>query len=643
MNNRFGLGAKLALLILSGTTVIFTAAFCYNYYSSKEIILHDVRENARSLAHATARKIETILLPVEKVPLSLATALETFSIDSGVINGLLTKTIANNSEIFGTAIAFEPYGFDPQQYFFAPYCYRDNGQPTLSYLGSDDYRYFIMDWYLLPRELKRPVWSEPYYDEGGGNIIMSTYSVPFYRPVDGQRRIWGIATADVSLMWLEKIVGAVNICRTGYAFLISQNGVIVTHRDKNLIMRESLFSLAEASGDNALRRIGRDMVRGGEGFVPIADPVNGKRSWMYYAALPSAGWSLGVIFPEDELFVAIQSLTNKAVIIGLSGILILALIIVFISSKITRPLRTLALTTSEIARGNLDVNVPAARSRDEIGQLANSFSDMRVALKEYIENLAVTTAAKERIESELKIAATIQMSFLPKRFPPFPDQPAFDIYAMLVPAKQVGGDLYDFCMLDERHLFIAVGDVSDKGVPAALFMAVTKTLLKGMAELDTDLADVLDRVNRELCIDNESMMFVTLFCAVLDIETGVLTYSNAGHNPPLILRHTGEPEWLQLPKGIVLGTFEDAVYSTQQITLHPDDCILAYTDGVTEAMDRDNNLYSEERLYATAETYFNGSAEAIISRVMESVSSFSGGIDQSDDITLLAVTYKGRT
>jgi len=308
------------------------------------------------------------------VPRSLAIGLENFDMGKTEVNGLLQATVKANTEIFGAAIAFEPYAFDPKQYYYCTYSYRDDAGIALDYLGSEAYRYFLRDWYQIPRELGRPVWSEPYFDEGGGNIIMSTYSVPFYRRVQGERLLWGIATADVSLMWLDEVVGAVNICRTGYAFLISQNGYIVTHRDKGLIMRESIFSLAEAKGDDALRRIGRDMVRGEEGFVPLTDPVSGKRSWMYYTGLPSVGWSLGIIFPEDELFETIRKLTNKTVIIAMSGILLLAMVIIVVSGNITRPLRMLALTTAEIARGNLDISVPQTQSRDEIGRLSNSFS-----------------------------------------------------------------------------------------------------------------------------------------------------------------------------------------------------------------------------------------------------------------------------
>jgi sigma-B regulation protein RsbU (phosphoserine phosphatase) len=304
-------------------------------------------------------------------------------------------------------------------------------------------------------------------------------------------------------------------------------------------------------------------------------------------------------------------------------------------------LRFLAHKTTEIARGNLDIELPLVKSRDEVGELSRSFENMRVSLKEYIANLAETTAVKERIESELKIAHSIQMSFLPKEFPPFPEKGEFEIYAMIEPAKEVGGDLYDFFLLNEDNLFFSIGDVSDKGVPAALFMAVTKTLMKSIAKYGIEPSDILTKLNSELCKENESMMFVTIFCGILNCKTGELTYSNAGHNPPLIIHSDQRTEWLHVPKGLVLGAIEDAGYKTERTLLYPGDTLFLYTDGVTEAMNSSKNIYSDRRLQGTVEKGTVTAAESLVEYVMRSVKDFSGSETQSDDITILAVHFKG--
>jgi sigma-B regulation protein RsbU (phosphoserine phosphatase) len=309
--------------------------------------------------------------------------------------------------------------------------------------------------------------------------------------------------------------------------------------------------------------------------------------------------------------------------------------------RVVRPLRRLADSAARIATGDLDTEVPQVPARDEVGALSRSFEDMRRALKEYIANLAETTSAKERIESELKIAHTIQMSFLPKRLLPGRAGEAFELEALLEPAKEVGGDLYDYFFVDEDHLFFTVGDVSDKGVPAALFMAVTKTLIKGIASDVIPPSEVLTRVNRELCSENTEAMFVTVFCGTLDLKTGELRYSNAGHNPPLALRQSGVAEWLDVPPGLVLGVDVDSVYETRTGRLRPGETLLVYSDGVTEAMNPKRQLYSDARLKEVAGGCSGKGAAEAVQTVLRSTREFAAGATQSDDITILAVRYKG--
>ena len=341
------------------------------------------------------------------------------------------------------------------------------------------------------------------------------------------------------------------------------------------------------------------------------------------------------------MFADVRRLNRQVLLIGVLGFSVLALVIAFFSETITRPLRFLARTTREIAKGNLDVDIPTTGAGDEIGQLSTSFRGMQEALKEYISNLAQATAARERVESELKIAHTIQMSFLPKKFPPFPEKSEFEIYATLEPAKEVGGDLYDFFLLDEDHLFFTVGDVSGKGVPAALFMAVTKTLMKGVAESRLSPAGVLAKVNQELAVDNDSMMFTTVFCGLLNYRTGLLQFSNAGHNPPLIMRPNGV-EWLTLPPGVVLGVDTGAEYRTAEMQLRPGDVLLVYTDGITEATNAASQLYSDAALLQTATGLLPVlSPEKLVAAIMTVVKRFEENVPAADDKTVLALRFLG--
>lgn len=637
-----GLAFRLAVLVLASTTMIFAAAFYYGYLASREAMFEAVQESARHLTLATINEIELALRGLERISLEIAYLLERYAFPQEDLRHLLLSTVSSNLEIFGSAIAFQPYAFDPAARYFAPYCYRTSeGGTNVVFLGSEQYDYFSMEWYQAPRDRGRPVWSEPYFDEGGGNILMTTFSVPFYREEDGQKTFQGVVTADLSLARLRKIVSSIKIYETGFAFVVSQKGMLVTHPNEQWVMRENMTRLAEVRGDKHALQVVNYMVRGGEGFVPFTSFSSGRKCWMYYAPVPSTGWSLAVIFPEDELFADLHELARNVVLIGLAGFILLVVVIIFIARSITRPVRELAVTTEAIAQGNLDIELPQPISKDEIAALTHAFGEMRVALKTYIANLAETTAARERIESELKIARAIQMSFLPRRFPAFPREEAFEIFAALEPAREIGGDFYDFFPLGDHRLLFSIGDVSGKGIPAALFMAVTKTLIKGIVSSNgLDLAEVFRRVNFELCQDNEAMMFTTAFCGILDFTSRELHYTNAGHLPPLLIRSGKVGEWLKIPPGTALGVDEEARYQTAVTALQPGDVIILYTDGVTEAMNAAEQMYSAERLLAAVDAHLCRSSEEWVGAVFDSVRTHASGAPQSDDITVMTVVLR---
>jgi phosphoserine phosphatase RsbU/P len=636
-----GIAFKLSILVLSTTAIIFIIIFGYSYHISRKLILNNVRANAKSLAFNAVNRIETILQSFEKTPENLAYALEYSKYNKSDMLNLLRTIVENNPEIFGSTIAFEPYAFDKDSLYFAPYFYNDNGTIKFTYLGGESYRYFYWDWYQIPKELNKPQWSEPYYDEGGGNIIMSTYSVPFYKNTNGKKTFVGIVTADISLQWLETIMSSIEISKTGYGFLISKNGTIVTHPNSSLIMNETIFSLAEQREDRELREIGRRMISAQSGFVPLTGIDSDEKYWMFFAPLSTSGWSVGVLFPQDELMSDITRLKRNSLIIGIAGMSVLLIMIISISGSITKPLRLLADATKDIAVGNLDTEIPPSKSGDEVGKLTDSFIYMERSLRNYIRELTETTAAKERIESELSVAREIQMSILPKIFPPFPSRKEFEIFASIEPAKEVGGDFYDFFFVDDDHLFFCIGDVSGKGVPAALFMAVTKTLIKAKTTHSMAPTETLSLVNNELCVDNDTAMFVTIFSGILNTRTGEVLYSNGGHNPPYLLSKKLGLKVLEDNSGTALGISERSTYSTGRTTLQAGDGIFLFTDGVTEAMDSTGKMYSEERLTNFLANQKDFNPKDITRDTLAEIINFSSGTPQADDITVMAIKFSG--
>jgi sigma-B regulation protein RsbU (phosphoserine phosphatase) len=637
MKNR-GIAFKLTLLMMSSITLILASVWLYNYSFSRRIITENVEKNARHLALATVNRIDSVLLAVQKVPSNMAQFLESFSYDAGDLLKLIRSMVENNPEIYGATIAFEPYAYSRNSHAFAPYFFKRDGKLEFTDIP---YEYFTWDWYQIPKELDQAIWTEPYYDEGAGRIIMTTFSVPFYRITGGERIFMGVVTADVSLSWLQDIVSSIKVAQTGYGFLLSKNGTFVIHPGPDFVMNETIFSVAEARGDNHMRNLGREMIHGEAGFTPFKSLITDKDRWMVYLPVSSSGWSLGVLFPQDELMEDIFQLNRIVLFLSLAGFLLILVVIVLISGTITRPLRALSNATEQVAQGNLGIVLPSVGTKDEVGRLAESFQKMVSSLRQYIKELTETTAAKERIESELKIAHDIQMGILHKTFPAFPDRSDFDIYATLEPAREVGGDLYDFFFMDPDHLCFTIGDVSGKGMPAALFMAVTKTLLKTRAVQGLTPDRVLTQVNQDLSLDNPSSMFVTLFLGILDVRTGEVEYCNAGHNAPYLLRREADAEPLGLTQGIALGALESAVYHSSKVTLKEGDCLFLYTDGVTEAMNTKEALFTEKRLVAELGFLKEEGIRDMVCKVKEKIQSFSKGALQADDITIMALRYFG--
>lgn len=641
MPGKNSIAIKLVLVITLCSALIFAATLGYNYYRSRVILVQELEKNARNLAMALVYRVETELVAVARVTEGMARSLENGRFSEQELLSLIRTTVEKNPEIYGSGVAFEPYVFSAASRLYAPYYYREKGKIAFSRLEKS-YQYvpyLYWDWYQIPRELGKLEWSEPYFDEGAGNILMSTCSVPFYREAGGKRQLQGVVTADISLDSLTELVSSVKVLKTGYATLLSRNGMVLAHPLKNAVMNETSFSMAEAQHDPAMRKLGQKMIRGESGFILYKNLMGGG-SWIYYAPVRSTGWTLAVVFPETELLENVRRLSMTMAAMGFVSILLLIAAVVYIASTITKPLRLLALATDEIASGNFDVDLPPVRSKDEVGMLAHDFQVMKEKLKEYIKNLTETTAAKERIQSELKMATDIQASLLPRLFPAFPDRPEFDIYASMDPAKEVGGDFYDFFFIDDTHLCFLIADVSGKGVPAALYMMVAKTLLKSEGQRLGEPDQILSCVNKILASDNDSCMFATVFCAILNTKTGDIRFANAGHNPPLIMDAQGI-RYLKPKPGFVLGPMPDTIFETERLALNPGDTLFLYTDGVTEAENEEQKLYGEPELKNALHRAPRKDLADLIHFIRREVTRHANGTPQSDDVTMVAIKYRG--
>ncbi|PKM48947.1 MAG: serine/threonine protein phosphatase [Firmicutes bacterium HGW-Firmicutes-7] len=405
--------------------------------------------------------------------------------------------------------------------------------------------------------------------------------------------------------------------------------------------------LGEGSKDEDIRKTSKQIfeVLNGKGPL-VSDPYKDEfGTWRtgIAAVYDDSGKIVGAVGVDASLeFIHKEGRRLIASLVGNTVFLLIgaALLSVLLSKKITRPILMLSEGVKKIGDGNFEFHADL-HTNDEIQDLADAFVAMNENLKSYIKNLSKTTAAKERIESELKIANSIQSSMLPRIFPPFPGRKEINLFAVMEPAKEVGGDFYDFFFINEDKLCICIADVSGKGVPAALFMVITKTLIKNQALLGISVEEILTTVNNMLCSDNDESMFVTVFIAILDVKTGRMTFSNAGHNLPLICSAEGGYNWLSCKKSFVLGGMENIKYSENECKLEKGDRLFIYTDGITEAMNTKGQLYSDERLRCFLNDSKNLGEEELIQAIRNDIKSHVQEAAQSDDITMVVMRYNG--
>jgi len=509
-------------------------------------------------------------------------------------------------------------------------------------------------WYLGAYDEDGPVWITPYVDAFNGEICTTCSKA--YKDADGQ--IVGVAAIDILLP--DVISGIINlrIGETGHAFLLDgDSGNYIAH-PRYSELDTNAFEHAQGDYKDVLT----SMVAGESGVRRVS--IDGVEYYMGYAPLTVTGWSLGIVVEYDEIIAGaltmeadidrraaeadgqIHGMLNRVILrfIELSGVVIIVVlaISIYVSRSITGSIVKLTRNVIEVGKGNLDSKIEI-RTKDEIGILADCFNKMTDDLKDYIKNLSKMTVEKEYINSELRIATDIQADMLPKMIPPFVDRDDFQLAAFMLPAKQVGGDFYDFFFLDEEQTKIAliIADVSGKGVPAALFMVIAKILIKDNKNLPAH--EVLETVNDLLSVDNTSAMFVTTYYSVLDLVTGQYTYVCAGHDPPILYRKSDhEVSYICLARNPPLAVFPDHKFAAREITLHKGDSLLLYTDGVTEAFNRHSELYGTKRLLKNVEKLADKPVETIVQGLYRTVNEFADGEPQSDDITMLCCRFLGR-
>ncbi len=634
------LARRMTGLILVGAGMVLLLVQGFSHVSQRNRMLAHDKSAGMTLAKSVAFQIESELGRAEAVVRQTALLLADRDLRAAPTRDTIQRTLDANPGLFGMAVAL-PEGAAAD--FKILHGRRGtNGIEVIERANpAEDYQ---QDWFVLPFHMKKPVWVEPYFDAHGG-ATMVTFAVPIIRSGE----VAAVVTCDLSLAQIRTLLAGLPLHQEGMAVLLSRRGTFIAHPNRPALeMKETIFSLAEASTDAgvaaALNELGRRMIAGNPGHMRYRRPYGDdmRMAHMYYDTVPCTGWSLGLFWPEDQVLAPLARLNRISALVGVVSLGLLLIPALLIARSIARPLHQLADTAQKLSTGDFNAPLPAIRTHDEVARLTEAFDKMRKDLSHYIADLTATTAAKERIAGELSAAREIQMSIVPKLFPPLPHRPDIDLYAMLIPALEVGGDLYDFALLDDDHLYIAIGDVSGKGIPASLLMAVGKTLLKSTMQTVRAPARALMHVNNELAEDNESCMFITMFCGILNLKSGDFIYANAGHNPPMLVRKGGLIERLDERPCPALGASTGVVYQNYSRRLDTGDLLALYTDGVTEAMNPDHGMFGEDGLLEHLRRDGHLKAKALLEGLGKAVHAHAAGAAQSDDITALAVRYCAR-
>lgn len=622
---------RVILIMMFFNVLIIGAVFLFDLAIS--LIGSEMR--AQHLIDGIEGKLNTMVEVVKTAALNNRVEVEAHLDSPETVFDAMERELRVNKRLVSCFAAFEPAYFKNQGQWFEAYVYyADSIHIERKQIGSQLHDYFSREWYQKGLSLERNdegYLTDPYFDKSVGSSMYCSYVLPI---CDRQGNKVGIYGVDLNLDWImmtiddeEKKVKR----REGV-----ENDPDNPDDDENAFFIQILDSKGEK-------------IAGSESFdnetlqtILKNDSIEFKAMKMkeitYYVTskrITRTGWTLVVAQHRD--FVYLQGYFLGIIIIFF--MIIGGVVIFFLTSRsikrATKPLGFLSESAQEVALGNFDTPMPRFKHQDEIAKLRDSFDTMQQSLKRYVEELKESTAAKASIESELNVAHSIQMSMLPKMFPPFPNRDDIELYAIQNPAKAVGGDLYDFFIRNDK-LFFCIGDVSGKGVPASLVMAVTRTLFRNIAAHTAEPSYIVETMNDNLSEGNEENMFVTLFVGVLDLATGHLRYCNAGHDAPYV-----QGVLLPCKPNLPIGVMSERKFTEQDTMIVPDTTIFLYTDGLTEAENAVHEQFGKNRMEGIITSSKNSPQELIVA-MTDAVYQFVDGTEQSDDLTMLAIKYSNR-
>ncbi|WOJ97346.1 SpoIIE family protein phosphatase [Congregibacter brevis] len=629
---------RLVVPVTLVAAAVITSGLFIDYQISRARIVESLENGARNSVSSAVLRIQELTTGLEASVRFLGEAIDEVP-DEARMDTVLRGVVDSNPNIFAATIALDPT-YTRSEKGLAPYLYRNRGSLIRTDLAEAETPYWEEPWFADVRDLGHAAWVEPYFEATGAKVELTTFSAPLYRTNrNSQQRFIGVATIDLRLSDLDEYLDDLRIDKNGFGFLLTSRGTLIGAPEDEVIsepISEVLVSDTVSDWQRWLQTTESDSLR-----ASVRCPGSNALCQLRIADAKDSHWSVGIVYSEDTLLRPLRDYQTRVLFVGTGMLILMALVVIVVARRLTAPLLALSDASKSIAKGELDVALPETNGGDEVGQLVNAFDSMRQDLGHYIKDLETAAAQRSRMDGELSAAREIQMAMLPQGGQAELDNDALTLWARVRPARAVGGDLYSFHQAG-RKLLICIGDVSDKGVPAALFMARAISLIQQWevqpGTVPPEIA--LRQLNEGLTRDNDNCMFLTLFIGVLDLNTLELRYASAGHSAPILLRE-GQPNAIEQNRGPALGLQEGLSFPVNRLQLQSDDRLVIYTDGFDEAQNPDDELLGETRfsefLIQPDNLPLHEAGEAIFASVDE----FAAGAPQFDDMSLMLLEVPG--
>jgi len=624
LSRQIVLYVNIFILITSIALIIVTRLLMTNVMVDNASLLVD------SITNENIVRTEAKLSRVESIARNIKFLIEKEIGSSDQRLEIIRSLLITGPEISSIAIAYDPH---LNQYPAAQVYTIDNGILQSSQLNPEIYPY--TDWYNQATRTGTPVWTEPWFTRTGTQKIVTSHAVS----LQNNGKSVGVLRLDVTIDRLKDLIQVDNLKNDARLFMISKTGSFVVHTDDSLSMNYSIFALAEEYDDSVLRETGKRMLRGERGIAKLKENGPLKNYWLAFAPLRSNDWAIGVLLPEKEIFITLNRITMIQALASIIAFICLAIIVYFRIKRINKPLKELVLAAEELGAGNFDVQAPEVHDYSEIMYLSHSFNSMKESLREYIKNLSETKAVKDRIQTEVGSASTIQRNLIPPNSEKGLFNNSIKAFGILNPAGDIGGDLYDYFLINERCFCFVIADVTGKGIVASMTMTMVSTFIRAKAAYHKDPASLMLDLNAYLCTNNIAENFVTMIIGYLDLHSSKLLYTNAGHVPWFVRKKDCSYTKIGETQATSLGFIPNLKIENAEFDLDLGDEIILFTDGITEAMSSSESFFGIERLEEIVKGLQNPNPETTAHAILTAAQKFSNPDQQYDDITLLVIEF----